>query len=394
MASDEKVVERIEDDAPFEVPEFDEKEFIRKELISFRTTLVLFIFSILVAGITFFAWKMTTPHLRFPILVLLALAIGAALLRFLFKASRIDISHWKRREWAGTMFLYFFFWLGFTLLFVNPPFTDAAAPKIEVAAVPGAQGVGGSIELGAYVADNTGLGDAPVFCVHSYAGDAVPPYDNLTEAERTACRQDWQRDADRPFWSHNVTYPAGRYVAYVIATDENGQDATERTTFEVSSPFVGNVSLPRENKFVVPDDAITVRVQPQIVARTVQFSLDGGDWHNMVPHTDPAKRAQNYWRTDATHEGWKAGTFNVTLRVLVQPTYLREPGNVLKGIAIDPKVYRVTVDPALPEIGTQQLPDPREFPYFNAARTPGPEGILVLGAGLVGLALARRRRAE
>jgi hypothetical protein len=396
MASDEKVVERIEDDAPFEVQPFDEKEFIRKELISFRTTLVLFVFSVVVAGITFFAWK--AADLRFPILVLLAMGIGAALLRLLFKASRIDISHWKRREWAGTLFLYFFFWLGFTLLFVNPPFTDAAAPKIEIAAVPASQAPGAEVSLGAYIADNTGLGDdSPRFCVHRFNGTTAPAYDSLSETDRAGCASSWERVGDHPFWRHNESYPEGQYVVYALANDDHEQPANVQTTFNVSSPFVGGVSLPRDSRFVVADDALTVRLQPDLFARTVQFSLDGGaTWHPFMPHSDPVKRDQKYWRTDPTYEGWTAGTHNVTIRVVLQPTFLRHEDQVLRGVAVDPDgPYVLTVDPGLPGIGASKVNPENDYPefrYFHPASTPGP-GLPGLLLAVLGLAALGRRRA-
>lgn len=396
MASDEKVVERIEEDAPFDVAPFDEKEYIRKELISFRTTAVLFVFSILVAGITFLVWRYT--HLRFSILVLLALAIGILLLRFIFKATRIDISHWKRREWIGTMFLYFFFWLGFILLFVNPPFTDAASPKIEVAAHPASQRPGGEVQLGAYVADNTGIAGPPQFCVHRFEGDTPPRYEQLSEAERTACSEQWERLEGRPFWHDNGTFPEGRYAIYVVAQDQSGQSASYQGGFNVSSPF--SVSLPRDNKFINSEDALTVRVHADLFVRAVQFSLDGGTtWSNFELHPDPAKAADHYWRTEPRYEGWTAGTHNVTLRVALQPTYMRHEDHVLRGAAEDPNgPYTLTVDPGLPEIGTKKVDYGRgrtdfpEFGYHNPAQTPG-LGVPALLLGLVGLVVAGRRRA-
>lgn len=396
---DQKAVDRITDDAPFEVPEFDEKDFIRKELISFRTTLVLFIFSLIVAGITFAIWLAIDPHPSFLLLALGALAIGAGALRFIFKAAKIDISHWARKEWIGTMFLYAFFWLGFFLLFVNPPFTDAAAPRIEVAAMPPAQAPMAPISLAAYIADNKGVeGGSVAFCVHKYSGAAPPGYGTLTEAERSACASVWPQRGDDPYWNTTQTLPAGKYVVYAVAVDTKGQNSTGLAIFEVSSPFVGNVGLPRDSKFVVPDDSLTVRVQPTIRARTVQFSLDDGTkWYNMVPHPDATKRSENYWRTDPSYEGWATGTYNVTVRVVPQPVYMRSADRALEQVARDPNgPYRLTIENNLPGIGATKANAGRDFPvepYLGGASTPG-LGVPAFLLALVGLAFVGRRGRE
>lgn len=402
MSKDEKIIEKVEEDAPFDVQPFDEKEFIRKELISFRTTLVLFVFSVLVAGITFAVWRFAVPGIQFSLLVLIALGLGVALLRFIFKAVRIDVSHWKRREWIGTFFLYFFFWLGFVLLFVNPPFTDAAAPKIEAAALPAAQAPGAAVVLGAYVADNEGLGGDPGFCVHAYNGTAPPSYESLSGAERSACDSDWERLPGQPFWHHNESYPAGSYAVYAVAGDSTGHQATQIETFNVSNPTT--VTPPRDNRFAIPDDPFTVRVHPDIYPRMVQFSLDdGGSWYDMVPHPEAARRLENYWRTDATYEGWTAGVHNVSVRVILQPTYLRDDSHVLRAVAMDASgPHRVTVDATIPGIGSktpdygrmgnQVLTEYPEYRYVDPSQTPGIEAPLLL-ATLAGLAVAGRRRA-
>ena len=173
------------EDLPFEVPDFNEDEFVRKELISFRTTVILFVFALLVALGTFFIWR--ASGLGFFLLFLMAMAVGA-LLPFIYKLLRVDISHFRRREWIGTMTLHFFFWLGFTLLLANPPISDSAAPVVEVYGTPTVQGVGNEVRFAAYVGDDKGVVASSIdFCLRQ------------VNATSDACQGlDWTKDDDRP----------------------------------------------------------------------------------------------------------------------------------------------------------------------------------------------------
>lgn len=388
-----KEIERVTDDAPFEVPAFDDKDFIRKELISFKTTLILFVLAIVAAAVTHFVW--TSTHLQFFALALLGLALGLGPLPFLFRAAKIDISHWKRREWLGTSFLYLFFWLGFTLLLVNPPFTDAAAPRIETASSPRFQAPGHPIEFGAYVADNEGLRlETLTFCIQPFTGATPPDYASLSAADRAACKRDFERPGTA-FWRHNESFPAGRYAFYVSVDDQEGHHATQTTWVESGSPFASRPSLPRDAKFVTPDDRLSVQLRDEIHERDVEFSIDGGaSWHPMRVHPDAEKAKANWWTTDPSYEGWSPGPHNVSLRVVEQPTFLRRDAYVVKGIANDPVPgYNVTVGPELSGVGATKSPTYREFGFAGAGRTPG-LGVPALLLGVLALVLVGRRRRD
>ncbi len=387
--------QKVAEDAPFEVPPFEEKEFIRKELISFKSTLVLFFFSIAVAGLSYAIWR-TNPEFRFIVHILIALALGLGLLRFLFKATQIDMSHWKKKEWFGTTALFFFFWLGFFLLFTNPPLTDAAAPVVEFAVSPKIQVENATIDFGAYVADNTGIRSETVeLCIVAYSANDAPQYASLGEAQRTDCRQSaWKKTVGNTFWSMNTSaLKAGKYAAFVRAEDSSGQWTEVRETFEVGVPLIG--SPPRDVTFDETTDRLEVRVRPELNTRAVQFKPAGAaDWYNFDRHENDDKADQGWWQTDPSFEGWKLGSYNITIRVVEQPTYFRSAEARVQGDVWVSGEFRITVPESLQglgvSVGDEDEPSFPEQGYAAPGQTPGFGGALALVA-LVGLVVLVRR---
>jgi hypothetical protein len=392
MAREDKIIE----DAPFDVPPFNEKEFIRKELISFRTTVVLFIFSVVIAGLSYALWRYR-PETPFFFHIVLALAVGGIAFRFLFRAAKIDVGHWKRKEWVGTLFLYFFFWLGFFLLFVNPPLTDAASPHVEAAVSPGAQAPGQPITFGAYVADNVGIrAESVQFCIRPYSGTTPTAWSDLSGSDRDACARTFDR-ADNAFWRHTEAFnTTGRYAFYARAVDVNGHEAVTVIPFDVGSPFTARPSLPRDARFVVPDDRLSVQVDPKISVRAVQFSLDdGASWHNFRLHPDPDRARTGWWTTDPSYTGWTVGDHRVQVRVATQPHFFLHADQVVQNNALDAQgPYNVTVSPDLPSVGTVDPPAYGERRFVHPGQTPGLEAVAVLAALGAALALAGRRRRD
>lgn len=402
MGKDEKAL----DDAPFEIPSFDEKAFIRKELISFKTTLVLFFFAIAIAGVSFLLWTYgpqdvfhaTSSFLTGKFLIHIVVALGLAFLalKLLFKAVRIDISHWKRREWTGTYFLYFFFWLGFFLLFTNPPITDAAAPHVQLAIAPEAQVPGGPINFAAHISDNVAVPEESIaFCIHPIPAGGTPPlYDSLSEAQREACRRTFERaPLDAPIWNHTTNLTAGNYVWYIIAEDPGGARNVTWERFTVGNPFV-IVDPPNvDSKPTIEDvgDKFTVRPASKNI-RAVQYQIDGGEWYNMRPATEAGN-----WEADARLPGWHAGINKVALRVLEQPKYL--PDRTDKGFkvdaapVVDSRSWNVEVDPSRANDTKEDAPVFNERGYPRPGQAPG-VAVPVILAALVAIVLVRRRSRE
>lgn len=390
--------DRLIEDAPFDVPKFEEKEFIRKELISFKTTLVLFVFGLTVSVITFFIWR--SAEIAFFPLLLVAIATGVLLLKYIFKATRIDVTHWKRKEWFGTYVLYFFFWLGFFLLFTNPPISDAATPVANVAVSPAVQAPGNVIAMGAFVADNVGMdAESLEFCLHPLdSGEARPrSLTDLTQAQRTACRVEWDAVEGEPAWRYEVSRDQeGHYAWFVAAMDVNGQSVEASGLVEFGSPF-RVVAPPRDDRFEHPDDSFSVRVKESLLndTRAVQYSVDNGvTFHNFQRDPDATKATEGWWRTDPTFEGWNIGDNEVHLRVQTHPSFV---GNGVRVPSAGESYawdtggpYNVTVRDAFPGLNEESSPTFGERVFLHPGQTPG-IGFPLVVVAVAALVFVRQR---
>ncbi len=114
----------------FEVPDFDEAEFMRKEILWAKAAVVTvgYAFAIGAAcfGLSIVGFAYLAP------LVGLGALYG---LRYLYPAAKIDTSKFDRKVWAGNGATFLFAWLAFWVLLLNPPFVDVSPPVIQRAKV-------------------------------------------------------------------------------------------------------------------------------------------------------------------------------------------------------------------------------------------------------------------
>lgn len=392
MAS--KEIERIEkEDLGFEIPPFDEDEFVRKELISFRTTVFLFFFSLLVALITYgfwrFAWNRRDLHGgEFFLLMAFAMAAGAAL-PYLYRLIRLDVGHFHKKEWIGTFVLHFFFWMGFTLLLVNPPLGDNAPPVVEHRAMPAVQGLGHNVTFGAYIADNDGLRQSELqFCL--LRRDPAPPrIADLPDAERAECLVPWAQVPDHPVWTYAwIPSQEGKYTYYIRAVDTGGQVTERRGSVTIGNPFPV-VDPPDGEALKTLSQSVVVRADAALGdLLAVKYEIDGKTY-NMTP---PSGDRPTYWTTNPTYPGWHRGANNVTFLAEEQPAYfesLKIPG----GVARHDLAHRTyTVDTNYPDLNSQTEPKPKERAAPNRGGTPGFEAAFLLVAALGALLVRRTPR--
>jgi len=121
----QKSQEKKEEKFEWTPPDFDEREFLTKDMKGTRTLLVTALFST-IAGIVAFLLTDTSWYLG------LAVIIGlVASLRFIYPLFRIDIKAIEKKAWAGNIAMFLLLSLGIWVVLMNPPFSDHTDPTLE-----------------------------------------------------------------------------------------------------------------------------------------------------------------------------------------------------------------------------------------------------------------------
>jgi hypothetical protein len=128
MAKKRKKGKPEPEDYEFRPPDFDEKEFLQKEIRDSRTALTTIIYAIcfgIVAGLI----SMMGANLA-PVAFLVGIA-GIVTLKYFYSIVKVDTSELKKRNWAGNIGTYFFTFLAIWVLMLNMPFSDHAPPSVD-----------------------------------------------------------------------------------------------------------------------------------------------------------------------------------------------------------------------------------------------------------------------
>ncbi|MDI6708803.1 MAG: hypothetical protein QME47_06960 [Candidatus Thermoplasmatota archaeon] len=97
----------------FAIPDFDEKEYIRKEFADVKQSLLVLGYAVLFALISLLLHKIS-----FVAAVAVGL-LGIFGIRFLFLGVKIDISKLDKKAWLSHSFVYLITWLIFWSVFSN-----------------------------------------------------------------------------------------------------------------------------------------------------------------------------------------------------------------------------------------------------------------------------------
>jgi len=128
MAKKRKKDKPEPDDYEFRPPDFDEKEFLQKELRDSRTALMTIIYAVcfgIVAGL------ISTLGANLAPVAFLVGITGIVTLKYFYAIVKVDTSGLKKRNWAGNIGTYFFTFLAIWVLMLNVPFSDHAPPAID-----------------------------------------------------------------------------------------------------------------------------------------------------------------------------------------------------------------------------------------------------------------------
>ncbi|MBW3581544.1 MAG: DUF5011 domain-containing protein [Euryarchaeota archaeon] len=385
---------RREDDKkaemPFEVPEFDESEYIRRETISFRTTLILFLYSIVTAAVSFGVWLAIGATERGWFLALLIGAVLGYLLRYIYPALKVDVSHFGKKDWTGTGFLYFFSWLAFFIFFTNPPLYDGVDPDVGLHITPDLQEAGAPVNITVFAIDNLKVvPDSLEFRVTGPGGTDLGVPDL------------WHDPEHESHWGLTFTPPeAGEYTITATVADSRGRESTETRTLRVADDVI-EVQLDDGGRFTRDTNRVIVRITED---RPEGFDL----WHVRLAPTDGSAaiimerdRDDDTWVVEATHERFKelvqGGDDNVTFRVeaVEHDSYLLARDHGLHPIEtplVSNETYTVTfADESV--LGDDTTKTPKRLPA-PARQVPAPGAFLAVGALVAVVAVARSRRRD
>jgi hypothetical protein len=125
---------KVEREEAISIPEFDEVEYMRKEVEGARVAIITILVSVPFA---FLAFLLTKPPVNEAGLGFLAGIAGVVSLRYVYPIFRIPTDAFGRKEWFGNGMIFFFSWLAIWVLLVNPPFTDITPPVLIAVGVNG-----------------------------------------------------------------------------------------------------------------------------------------------------------------------------------------------------------------------------------------------------------------
>lgn len=217
MAKKKKKEEK-EDKYEFKLPEFDEKEFLLKEIRDAKATFVAVLFGVIIAFLslllTMIKWEV-------------AFAVGVLStfgLKFVLMAFHINTDDFEKKNWLGVGAAYFFTWLAVWVLLINPPLIDLAPPQIS--------------ELNVYVDDNGNY----TRVIDTVNADAIIII-NATVVDNAGLDSVklFLNNEPKPYTEkrgHTYTFRVGkldegRYKVKIVAKDVNGHESSKVKEFTV-----------------------------------------------------------------------------------------------------------------------------------------------------------------
>lgn len=128
MAKKRKKDKEPQEDYEFTPPDFDEKEFLRKEMRDIRTALLTIVFAVMFGAA---AGGIAIASPDFALAGLIIVIAGMVALPTIYKMIKVDTSAFQKKNWAGNFGTFFFTFLAIWVMLMNPPFSDHAKPMVD-----------------------------------------------------------------------------------------------------------------------------------------------------------------------------------------------------------------------------------------------------------------------
>ncbi|TLZ76862.1 MAG: hypothetical protein E6K08_04720 [Methanobacteriota archaeon] len=148
---------RKEDEPDWVPPEFDEVGYMRQEIQGAHAAIATIGWAVIGAVVALLLYAVL------PVLAFFAgIAVGFGMY-FVFPLIGINTDGFKRRDWVGHGITYFFSWLAFWILLLNPPFSDHTDPTVQ------------SISVSPYHAGYLGNSSHMLSCLPLLGGSVTAP---------------------------------------------------------------------------------------------------------------------------------------------------------------------------------------------------------------------------
>jgi hypothetical protein len=123
---------KVEEKIVFKRPEFDEREYMKKELVNAKVGVITFFYGLPYAVAS---WQLALAGLA--IFGLMAVIIGILSLRYVYPLFGFDVEGFEKKTWLGNGAVLVLTWLSIWILLMNPPFSDLAKPTISNVQISG-----------------------------------------------------------------------------------------------------------------------------------------------------------------------------------------------------------------------------------------------------------------
>lgn len=117
--------QKEEENYEFKMPEFDEEEYLKKEVRESKTLFATFFYAALIGVVSF---GLTGFDLALAALVGF---IGIVFLRHIYPLIGINTALLEKKQWGTNIIFYIFTWLLIWIILTNPPFSDFQGPNIK-----------------------------------------------------------------------------------------------------------------------------------------------------------------------------------------------------------------------------------------------------------------------
>lgn len=121
----QKSQEKKEEKFEWTPPDFDERDFLTKDMKGTKVLLVTALFSF-IAGVVAFLFTDTSWILGMAVIIGMIVA-----LRYIYPIFKIDVKAIEKKSWAGNIAMCFLLALGIWIVLMNPPFSDHTDPTLE-----------------------------------------------------------------------------------------------------------------------------------------------------------------------------------------------------------------------------------------------------------------------